>query len=130
MKPEEQNLTLRTDRVITAAETRVAIAYTLGDIGKEVGHRLGIAHGTVVRHTQNIYDKTGIRHSTNALVAWFLTENYGLDLRELMRRIGSGALLVLFAAFTFGSPPDHDLMARRVRRGRRNEIEITTEDEA
>lgn len=128
MRSEEQNLTLRTDSVITSAETRVAIAYTLGDIGKEVGRRLGIAHGTVVRHTQNIYDKTGIRHSTNALVAWFLTENYGLDLRELLRRIGSGVLLVLFAAFTFGSP-DHDLIARRVQRGRRNEIEFFLENE-
>lgn len=53
---------LNTDRIITPAETRVAIAYTLGDIGKEVGHRLGIAHGTVVRHTQHIYEKAGIRH--------------------------------------------------------------------
>ena len=69
MRPEEQTLSLRTDGVITKAETRVAIAYALGDIGKEVGERLGIAHGTVVRHTQNIYEKAGIRHSTNALVA-------------------------------------------------------------
>lgn len=129
MRPEEQTLTLRTDRVITAAETRVAIAYTLGDIGKEVAHRLGIAYGTVVRHTQNIYYKTGIRHSTNALVAWFLAENYSIDIRELRRRFGTGALLLLFTAFTFGHP-DNDFAARRVRRGRRNEIEMVVEDEA
>lgn len=55
------NRSLATDRVITPAETRVAIAYTLGDIGKEVADRLGIAHGTVVRHTQNILREGGVQ---------------------------------------------------------------------
>lgn len=126
MRPEEQTLALRTDGVITKAETRVAIAYALGDIGKEVGKRLGIAHGTVVRHTQNIYEKAGIRHSTNALVAWFLTENYGLNLSELGRRVGSGALMILFCLYTFGDA-DNDFSARRARRARRNEIEMINE---
>lgn len=127
MNPKEQYQNLRTDAVITPAETRVAIAYTLGDIGKEVAQRLGIAYGTVVRHTQNIYERVGIRHSTNALVAWFLSMNYGIDLGELARRVGSGALLVLFSLFTFGNPND-DMVARRCRRGRRNEIEILIEE--
>lgn len=116
---------LNTDRIITPAETRVAIAYTLGDIGKEVGHRLGIAHGTVVRHTQHIYEKAGIRHSTNALVAWFLTENCGLNLSEFTRRLGARCLLLLFSAYTFCAT-DNELMVRRARRGRRSEIEIVS----
>lgn len=115
---------LVTDRVITPAETRVAIAYTLGDIGKEVAERLGIAHGTVVRHTQNIYEKVGCRHSTNALVAWFLSQNYDIDLGELRRRLGAMVLMVLFSTFTFGNP-DTDLPRRATRRGgRRNEVEL------
>lgn len=115
---------LATDRVITPAETRVAIAYALGDIGKEVAERLGIAHGTVVRHTQNIYEKVGCRHSTNALVAWFLSQNYDIDLGELRRRLGAMVLMVLFSTFTFGNP-DADLPRRATRRGgRRNEIEL------
>lgn len=111
---------LNTDGVLTPAETRVAIAYTLGDIGKEVGSRLGIAYNTVVRHTQNIYDKAGIRRSTNALVAWFLSENYSIELKELARRIGAAVLLALFT-LTFNS--DDQQIARRTRSRRRNEYE-------
>ena len=121
--PNEQTIQLRTDSVISPAETRVAIAYTLGDIGKEVGQRLGIAHGTVVRHTQNIYEKTGIRHSTNALVAWFLSENCGVNLSDFGRRLGAGCLLALFCAYSFGGP-DEELLIRRARRCRRNDMEL------
>lgn len=117
MNLKEQRLT--TDALITAAETRVAIAYTLGDIGKEVAERLCIAYGTVVRHTQNIYTKIGIRHSTNALVAWFLSANYGIELRELSRRLGAGVLLLLFTTYTFNAPDVE--MVRRARRTRRIE---------
>lgn len=108
---------LKTDATLTRAETRVAMAYVLGDIGKEVGERLGIAYYTVVRHTQNIYEKAGIRHSTNALVAWFLTENCEIDLKELARRAGASFLIIIMCAtIFFGSD---DMMARRARRGRR-----------
>lgn len=108
---------LKTDIILTPAETRVAMAYVLGDIGKEVGERLHIAYNTVIRHTQNIYDKTGIRRSTNALVAWFLAENCDIDLRELARRAGATVLMVIMCTtIFFGSD---DMMARRARRGRR-----------
>ena len=60
---------LPTDRVLTRAETRIASGYVCGLIGKEIADACGVSHNTVVRHTQNIYDKTGIRRSTNALVA-------------------------------------------------------------
>lgn len=110
---------LKTDIVLTPAETRVAMAYTLGDIGKEVGERLGIAYNTVVRHTQNIYDKAGIRRSTNALVAWFLAENCDIDLRELAHRAGAGFMMVLVCCTIFlGSD---DMVARRARGRRRGE---------
>lgn len=117
----ETTTNLRTDQVLTPAETRVAIAYTLGDIGKEVGTRLGIAYNTVVRHTQNIYDKTGIRHSTNALVAWSLAENYSINLSEIARRIGAGVLLFFFS-LTF-SVEDDQPMARRIRTRARRRTE-------
>lgn len=110
---------LTTDRVLTPAETRVAMAYTLGDIGKEVGERLGIAYNTVVRHTQNIYDKAGIRRSTNALVAWFLAENCDIDLRELARQAGASILMMIVCTtIFFGSD---DMVARRARGRRRTE---------
>lgn len=110
---------LQTDAVLTPAETRVAMAYVLGDIGKEVGERLGIAYNTVIRHTQNIYDKARIRRSTNALVAWFLAENCGIDLRELSRRAGAGFLaIIICSTIFFGSD---DMLARRARSRRRGE---------
>lgn len=115
-------MNLKTDNVLTPAETRVAIAYTLGDIGKEVGSRLGIAYNTVVRHTQNIYDKAHIRRSTNALVAWFLAENYSINIGELARRIGAGVLLMIFS-LTFAVEDDQP-MVRRIRTRRRTEQEL------
>ena len=110
---------LRTDEVLTPAETRVAMAYVLGDIGKEVATRLGIAYYTVVRHTQNIYDKAKIRRSTNALVAWFIAENCDIDLRELARRAGAGLLMMLFCSTIFFN--DNQVLARRTRSRRRTE---------
>lgn len=110
---------LPTDAVLTPAETRVAMAYTLGDIGKEVGDRLGIAYNTVVRHTQNIYDKAQIRRSTNALVAWFIAENCGIDLKEFARRAGAGFMMIIVCStIFFGSD---DMLARRARGRRRSE---------
>ena len=71
---------------LTKAETRVAAGYVDGLIGKEIADRYGISYSTVVNHTQHIYDKAGIRHSTNALVAWFLSKTFNLDLAELRRK--------------------------------------------
>jgi len=88
---------LATDALLTPAETRVAAGYTAGLIGKEIADRCGISHNTVVKHTQNIYDKAGIKRSTNALVAWFLSVNAHLDLREFERRLGALLLLGLLA---------------------------------
>ena len=76
---------LQTDAVLTPAETRVAVGYCYryGLIGKEIAERLNISYNTVVRHTQNIYEKTGIRRSTNALVAWFLSTNFNFNISTL-----------------------------------------------
>ena len=51
---------LETDKVLTPAETRIASGYVSGMIGKEIANAAGISHNTVIRHTQHIYDKTGI----------------------------------------------------------------------
>lgn len=79
--------TLVTDNILTRAETRIASGYVCGLIGKEIADVCEISYNTVVRHTQNIYDKAGIARSTNALVAWFLASNFHLDLGEFRRRI-------------------------------------------
>ena len=86
---------LKTDQILSPAETRIASGYACGLIGKEIAEECGISHNTVVRHTQNIYDKTGIPRSTNALVAWFLSKNYDIDLSEFRRRLGAFLLLCL-----------------------------------
>lgn len=88
---------LATDAVLTPAETRIASGYVAGYIGKEIASACDISYNTVVKHTQNIYDKAGCRRSTNALVAWFLSVNARLDLREFERRLGALLLLGLLA---------------------------------
>lgn len=91
----EARNTLETDKVLTPAETKVAVGYSCGYIAKEIAGKCGISPNTVVRHTQNIYDKTGIRRSTNSLVAWSLSVNYGIDLHELGRKVGAFLLFVI-----------------------------------
>lgn len=91
----EERKTLETDDVLTPAETRVAAGYTCGLIAKEIAAKCDISPYTVVRHTQNIYDKTGIRRSTNALVSWYLSRNFNLDLSEFKRSLGAFCLFVL-----------------------------------
>jgi DNA-binding CsgD family transcriptional regulator len=129
---------LKTDNVLTPAETRVASGYVSGMIGKEIASSAGISHNTVIRHTQNIYDKTGIPRSTNALVAWFLSENFHIDLAEFRRRVGSALLLAIVSVQIVTTDFSSDFVrSARVRRvearrcGRRrqkdeNTLDITT----
>ena len=136
MKAHANNLEhgagLRTDTILTKAETRIACGYVDGMIGKEIADACDISYNTVIRHTQNIYDKTGIPRSTNALVAWFLSKNLDIDLDEFRRRVGAFLLLCLvsfqIASTDFDSQFIRRAPSRRVearkgngRRGRREE---------
>jgi len=126
---------LATETILTPAETRIASGYAYGLIGKEIADACGVSYNTVVRHTQNIYDKTGIRRNTNALAAWFLSRNFGIDLDEFRRRLVGALLLVLLcvqtASLDFGNPAARRCSARRTearrtagRKGRRDEREL------
>lgn len=125
---------LETDDILTPAETRIAAGYCGGLIGKEIADREHLSYHTVVRHTQNIYEKTGIRRSTNALVAWFLSRNCGIDVRELCRGITGAFLFAVMAVNTVvysGSQFVRGQQARRVEtvrgvRSRRNDSETLT----
>ena len=116
--PQDDSLT--TDSVLTKSETRVASGYTCGMIGKEIADVTGTSYHTVVRHTQNIYDKAGIPRSTNALVAWFLSVNYGIDLKELRRRV-VGVILFIAVSGQIVTSDFYNLMVRRVP-SRRTEV--------
>lgn len=108
---------LKTDDILTPAETRIASGYVSGMIGKEIASAAGISHNTVVRHTQNIYDKVHIHRNTNALVAWFLEKNYDLDLSEIKRRIGAAVLLAILSVQAIHTDFSSDFVrASRVRR--------------
>ena len=85
----------RADGILTKSENRVAEGYASGYIGKEIAYKLGISYNTVARHTQHIYDKTGIKRSTNALAAWFLSKRYGFDLAEIERQFGAFILVCI-----------------------------------
>ena len=92
--------TLVTDDILTPAETRIAAGYCEGLIGKEIAEKEHISYHTVVRHTQNIYEKTGIRRTTNALVAWFIARNCRIDMREVLRSVTGFCLFVLVSVQT------------------------------
>lgn len=129
---------LRTDDILTPAETRIACGYVEGMIGKEIADACGVSYNTVVRHTQNIYEKTGIRRSTNALVAWFLSKNYDIDLGDFRRRVGAFFLLVIVSVQTvcvdFDNSPVRRFPSRRIetrkgsgKKGRREDDFDTTD---
>lgn len=130
--------TLPTDAVLTRAETRIACGYVAGMIWKEIADACGVSYNTVVRHTQNIYEKTGIRRSTNALVAWFLSKNYDIDLGDFRRRVGAFFLLVIVSVQTvcvdFDNSPVRRFPSRRIearkgagKKGRREDDFDTTD---
>ena len=106
------------DEYLSPAQTRVAVALCKGYDDKEVADKLCMSKYTVARHKPDIYECTGIRHTANALVAWFLAINFTLAVEDLERRIGAMVLAVLFSVFTFGADNDTQLI-RRARRGRR-----------
>ena len=106
------------DEYLSPAQTRVAVALCKGYDDKEVADKLCMSKYTVARHKQGIYERTGIRHTANALVAWFLAINFTIAIEDLERRIGAMVLAVLFSVFTFGADNDTQLV-RRARRGRR-----------
>lgn len=106
------------DEYLSPAQTRVAVALCKGYDDKEVADKLCMSKYTVARHKQDIYERTGIRHTANALVAWFLAINFTIAVEDLERRIGAMVLAVLFTVFTLGADNDTQLV-RRARRGRR-----------
>lgn len=106
------------DEYLSPAQTRVAVALCKGYDDKEVADKLCMSKYTVARHKQDIYERTGIRHTANALVAWFLAINFTIAVEDLERRLGALVLAVLFSVFTFGADNDTQLV-RRARRGRR-----------
>ena len=106
------------DEYLSPAQTRVALALCKGYDDKEVADKLCMSKFTVARHKQDIYERTGIRHTANALVAWFLAINFTIAVEDLERRLGAMVLAVLFSVFTFGADNDTQLV-RRARRGRR-----------
>lgn len=118
---------MKTDAILSKAESRIARGYVEGMIGKEIAEELSISYNTVVRHTQNIYEKIG-RHSINALVSWWFCTNFDIDLREIGRRIGAACLMGLFCLYSLGGG-DYERSARRTsRRGRRDAIEYLIEE--
>lgn len=120
---------LPTDEILTPSETAIAAGFASGLTGKEIADLNNVTQATVIRHTQNIYDKTGINRATNALAVWFIAKNFSLDLSEIKRR--AGAVLLLGLVVFQLSTTDFDSQFVRTRttrttsaraaRGRKNE---------
>lgn len=119
--------TLPTDEILTPSESAIAAGFAAGMSGKEIAEVNNISLKTVLAHTQNIYNKTGIHRGINALASWFLETNYKLDLSEVKRRAGAMLLLgiVMFQTATtdfdnqFVRPARTGTRMMRVARARR-----------
>lgn len=114
---------MKTDTILTPREAQVVRLYAEGYIGKEIANILKTSYYTVVNHTQNVYEKLGIRRSTNALVSWWFCMNFNISLNtaEVTRRIGAVLLLTIFLSHLYAQSNDLALRNRECRRGRRNE---------
>lgn len=132
---------MKTDTILSKAETRVALCYVFGLIGKEAAAVLNLSYNTIIRHTQNIYDKTGIPRSINSIVSWWYRVNYNIDLgeefkvcenlgmviKEAGRRIGAAVLLCLFSVEVFNMNFECRML-RNPRRGRGFRVEELIEN--
>lgn len=118
MARSKKHIRIPSDAYLSPAQTRVAVALCKGYDDKEIADKLCMSRYTVARHKQDIYERTGIRHTANALVAWFLTINFSLNMGEFERRLGATFLAIIFGVFTFCGGDD-DMMVRRARRVRR-----------
>ena len=86
---------LNTDTDLTPMETVIVSGYSVGMSGKEIAEKNFISPATVIRHTQNIYDKLDIKRNIGALVSWFLEKYFRLDMAEIKRRAGAICLLCI-----------------------------------
>lgn len=123
---------LPTDEVLTPTETAIAAGIACGLSGNEIAELNHVSRKTVITHTQNIYDKIGIKtRSVNALAVWFLEKNLKLDLSEIRRRAGAMMLLGLVMFQMAATDFDNQFVRARTTRassarvtgarGRRNE---------
>ena len=91
---------MKTDSILTKREAQVAELCVKGYIGKEIADKLNTSYRTVVNHFQNIYDKTGIRRSTNALVSWWFCVNFSIDISETAKQIIAGVFFLMVGVTT------------------------------
>ena len=114
---------MKTDSILTKREAQVAELCVKGYIGKEIADKLNTSYRTVVNHFQNIYDKTGIRRSTNALVSWWFCVNFSIDISETAKQIIAGVFFLMVLPHEIFI---HDTQRRFSRNGR--VIELVEKD--
>jgi len=114
---------------LTDREYQIARLYAEGYVGKEISDIIHASYRTVVNHTQNIYDKTGIPRCTNAIASWWLCHEFNITfaLAPAARKVGAAIMLALFMA-TMTSIDDDYMRFRRGRmRSEREEYEYIIE---
>lgn len=133
LKAYELNSTqaLPTDEFLTPSETAIAAGFAIGMSGKEIAEVNNISLKTVLAHTQNIYNKTGIHRGINALAVWFIEKNYNLDLTEVRKRAGAMLLLgiVMFQTVTTDFDSQFVRPARAVRTARQTRRKNDTDND-
>lgn len=112
---------------LSRRQEQVAGLVSCGLAKKEIANELHIAESTVDNTLRAVYEKTGFG-KINELTCWWISKRYHItiDLRELKNQIIAMSLLALVIFQTINNQ-DGVLRARRVRRIKRNETEIITE---
>lgn len=111
---------------LTGEESRVAELAAWGLSQKEIANLLNKSVNTVMNQFRSIYAKVGVNKINELSAWWFCTHfNISFDLSPVKRKAGAIALLILFGSQLLSFD---DMMIRRTRRGRRNEIEYAQEN--
>lgn len=113
-----------TTTTFSRAETRVLREILRGGSVREIADRLYISYHTANRHIANMSEKADV-HSIAQLVAYAWRKATDITIEDVLKKVGTLCLLLLFTTYTFAGEEDEMMRGRRARR--RNEIEATTE---
>ena len=114
---------MNVDAKLTAEENRVVQFVAWGCPYKIIADRLCKSVHRVTNQIRSACEKIGI--TPGELPAWWFCTRFGIsfDLSPIRRKAGAIMLLILFCS----QIGNCDSIARRVRRGRRNETEYIAE---
>jgi DNA-binding CsgD family transcriptional regulator len=120
---------MMTEATLTPREREIAELIAWGGTKKEIADQLYISERTVENHARNIYEKTGVRKSSELSAWWFCYRfRIPMSLSPFARKaIGCAILAIYIFGMSYGTPAhprargQQTCIAVRPARIRRNE---------